>query len=462
MGVIGIDRGEDDPFEIDTSLFAWVDVLHPSDGWLEAQVVSVDHDRRRIHYKGLVGFYDEWLHKDSSRISRLHSHTPSFNFDNEQDNFWRVFDRLSVLDSRDQWSPAEVVDVAGSRIKVHYLNHLNRYDEWINANSYRLRKPDSRKAEYPAPLQSSPRTVNKKALFRATVQDEDNFRTLLRAKLDAEIVEMDYDGNCLFRAISHQVYGDPRHHFAIRNYCCDYMEREQDFFSNYVTTDDFGEYLARMRCDGIWGDHLEIQAMSEIYERPILVYAYSADPMKSYSNQFSAAPPIRISYHFESHYNSIVIRPPASVSMPQLSVLERKALSRPSNRIQEQITNLNERIDSMEVESAINESLTMVMEEECKMASLIEMDAVDDLKTALDESRRAQEASDSVMLREALALSSMDVSNVDEFPYPIQYCHIELNFPLDICVAAYQTLENLLGNDEAIIEQMISWILDQG
>lgn len=30
-----------------------------------------------------------------------------------------------------------------------------------------------------------------------------------------------------------------------------------------------------MRQDGEWGDHVEIQAMSEIYGRPVHIYAYS-------------------------------------------------------------------------------------------------------------------------------------------------------------------------------------------
>jgi hypothetical protein len=37
----------------------------------------------------------------------------------------------------------------------------------------------------------------------------------------------------------------------------------------------FENYVAKMRTDGEWGDHVEIQAMSEIYNRPIEIYAYN-------------------------------------------------------------------------------------------------------------------------------------------------------------------------------------------
>lgn len=55
------------------------------------------------------------------------------------------------------------------------------------------------------------------------------------------------------------------------------QELESAYFRNFVPDDvtDFSDYIARIRRSGTWGDNLEIQAMSEIYERPIEVYAYS-------------------------------------------------------------------------------------------------------------------------------------------------------------------------------------------
>ena len=42
-------------------------------------------------------------------------------------------------------------------------------------------------------------------------------------KRGLEIREQDGDGNCLFRAISLQVYGDPNMHGDVRKQCMDHM-----------------------------------------------------------------------------------------------------------------------------------------------------------------------------------------------------------------------------------------------
>ena len=115
------------------------------------------------------------------------------------------------------------------------------------------------------------------------------------------------DGNCLFRCISDRVYGDAEMHDQVRRLVMDYMEKERDHFSQYVT-EDFGEYLRRKRRDRIFGNHLEMQAASEMYARPLHVYAVDAEsdePM----NTFQAAdvsgdhPPLRLTYHGRNHYN---------------------------------------------------------------------------------------------------------------------------------------------------------------
>ena len=40
-------------------------------------------------------------------------------------------------------------------------------------------------------------------------------------------------------------------------------------------TEDFNEYLKRKRIDSAHGNHIEMQAISELYNRPVEVYQYS-------------------------------------------------------------------------------------------------------------------------------------------------------------------------------------------
>ena len=81
------------------------------------------------------------------------------------------------------------------------------------------------------------------------------FIHLLRTqhKPPLECVEMDGDGNCLFRAISLQVYGDATMHLEVRRQCLDFMEREADHFRSFVAGEEFDEYIARKRVDGVHG-----------------------------------------------------------------------------------------------------------------------------------------------------------------------------------------------------------------
>ena len=72
---------------------------------------------------------------------------------------------------------------------------------------------------------------------------------------------------------AHQIYGDPEMHDQIRQLCMDYMELNRDHFSQYVT-EEWSDYIRRKRQDRCFGNHTEMQAISELFNRPIEVYAH--------------------------------------------------------------------------------------------------------------------------------------------------------------------------------------------
>ncbi|XP_022301679.2 OTU domain-containing protein 5-A-like [Crassostrea virginica] len=129
------------------------------------------------------------------------------------------------------------------------------------------------------------------------------FEKTLKEKKGWDIKKMGEDGACLFRAVADQVYGDQEMHSAVRKMCVDYMLKNCDYFSQYVT-EDFTTYINRKKMDTCHGNHVEMQAMSEIFSRPIEVYQYSIDPINTFNKTENE--PIRISYHGSVHYNSIV------------------------------------------------------------------------------------------------------------------------------------------------------------
>lgn len=53
----------------------------------------------------------------------------------------------------------------------------------------------------------------------------------------------------------------------------------------YVT-EDFNTYIARKRLDQTHGNHVEIHAMSELYNRPIEVYCYDIGKLMSIDFRF--------------------------------------------------------------------------------------------------------------------------------------------------------------------------------
>ena len=118
------------------------------------------------------------------------------------------------------------------------------------------------------------------------------------------------DGNCVFSSISDQVYGTDKHTLIIREKCMDYIEKNSVYYSQFIEGGEkkMPAYIERKRKPGVWGDNLEIQALSEIYERPIEIYIEPDKPIsilnnnKFGNNRF----PIKISYHGSKHYNSIV------------------------------------------------------------------------------------------------------------------------------------------------------------
>ncbi|MED6240739.1 OTU domain-containing protein 5-A, partial [Ataeniobius toweri] len=103
-----------------------------------------------------------------------------------------------------------------------------------------------------------------------------------------------------------QVYGDQDMHEVVRKHCMDYLVKNADYFSNYVT-EDFTTYINRKRKNNCHGNHIEMQAMAEMYNRPVEVYQYSTEPINTFHGiHQNNDEPIRVSYHRNIHYNSVV------------------------------------------------------------------------------------------------------------------------------------------------------------
>ncbi|CAF1193160.1 unnamed protein product [Rotaria sordida] len=135
---------------------------------------------------------------------------------------------------------------------------------------------------------------------------EMHFAKTLKEKKGFIIKPVQEDGACLFRAISDQVFGDEEMHSIVRQNCMDYIVKNADFFRAYIT-EDFDQYITRKRRQNCHGNHIEMIALSELYNRPIEVYEYSIEPINIVHGMYKTDnEPIRLSYHCSVHYNSII------------------------------------------------------------------------------------------------------------------------------------------------------------
>ena len=124
-----------------------------------------------------------------------------------------------------------------------------------------------------------------------------------------EIVEMNADGNCMFRSLSDQVFGDyGSNHVVVRNSICDYMVANKDDFQLFLVFGDdddeneeetkeeedtdaknFEHYIATMRADGEWGGNLELVAASRLFQRRIQIYPTSTVGITAYTIEWCSS-----------------------------------------------------------------------------------------------------------------------------------------------------------------------------
>lgn len=151
-------------------------------------------------------------------------------------------------------------------------------------------------------------STSQSAQEKITVEElESGFERLMNRK-GYQIKPMKGDGACLFRAVADQLYGDEEMHAQVRHLCMNYIADNRDHFADFIANEDFDDYVARKRRDDVHGNHVEIQAIAEMFNRPVHVYEYSDVPKNIYESSSAGNdnPPLRLTYHCASHYNSLI------------------------------------------------------------------------------------------------------------------------------------------------------------
>jgi hypothetical protein len=186
------------------------------------------------------------------------------------------------------------------------------------SNNQPPRRGMTRTRSFP-PLSYDSDTQNEEYMFHLYEQQETDYYDALQQEKDfiaslnkkkMHVVEVDGDGNCLFRAVAHQIWLDEDRHLELRKMCVAHMKRNADRYAAFFDG-DFADYLQRMSRPGKWGDDIEIRALEEVIDRVINIYSSQSDfcePLKTNFdevNLLAGIDPIKISYHGKNHYNSI-------------------------------------------------------------------------------------------------------------------------------------------------------------
>jgi hypothetical protein len=98
-------------------------------------------------------------------------------------------------------------------------------------------------------------------------------------------LEVQPDGNCLFRSFAQAHCLDQSQHLQYRQKCCDYMAANESEFKDFVlfgeggereeelrSFESYGEYIDHMRCSGVWGTQLELTALCSAYKSAAVVF----------------------------------------------------------------------------------------------------------------------------------------------------------------------------------------------
>lgn len=165
------------------------------------------------------------------------------------------------------------------------------------------------------------RPTNDKTKGKKEKYDDDkSFR--LQVELDGKrtIREIVGDGNCLFRSLSDQLFGDYGHmyHSVVREAICNYMGGQKEFFQQFLVLDgnenssadatSYEHYIQQMRQDGEWGGNVELIAASKLVQRNILVFQPGgAFLVNAPEETATTGEDLLVSYHDNGHYNSVWI-----------------------------------------------------------------------------------------------------------------------------------------------------------
>ena len=134
------------------------------------------------------------------------------------------------------------------------------------------------------------------------------------------------DGNCLFRSLSHQMYGNESDHSNLRSRVCNHLCQKPDLYSPFLVDEQMTNYAKRMAQNGTFGGNIELVAFCREFNVDIAVHqtGFPVWLVQGDSKATSIEPKklLHLVFHPETeHYDSVVVTStPVSTSTSALSI----------------------------------------------------------------------------------------------------------------------------------------------
>ena len=393
-----------------------IDVLDSVDRWAEAKILKIDHENRRLYVTYLFWshHWDTWVEDINARCAYLHTYTYA------PGGVLRLGQRLDVLDEMNKWLEAFIIEEAPSEVLVHFKGFHKKFDVWLPRSSPRIRQfgfgdNQRNKAIIPQKTWAVPGSKRSIAVDRTRkiITASNSYMVYEDAlrKVNLQVHPVAGDGNCLFRSVAHQVYGNDSLHDLVREKCMDYMEVNADFFAMFVEggIERFHDYITMKRELACWGDDPEIQAICEIYGRRAEIWAfdpvrgarrlrtYHELPQEDRGERIEDLPAIILSFYGGGHYDSIVGSSfERCLLRTRPGVVENEAIIRARNLLSTGRQPRDGRISAGSSTGSVNSTVIL---------SDIEATENAELELALSASRKEMEAYGEEDIETCLALS---------------------------------------------------------
>ena len=111
------------------------------------------------------------------------------------------------------------------------------------------------------------------------------------------VLDVDGDNNCFYRAISCILTGKEGEHHILRKKIADYAENTRRIFNSIDYRDEFKNLIDRTRTIGIWGGAFQCHVLADMLNCNVFVYDIGQNKSDSYARGWTP--------HLSNHFNPI-------------------------------------------------------------------------------------------------------------------------------------------------------------